>query len=152
MGLEKYKKRRDFSKTPEPKGKVKKSPGKSMYVIQEHHATRLHYDLRLEIDGVLKSWAIPKEPPTKEGVKRLAVQTEDHPVDYASFEGNIPEGHYGAGTVKIWDRGTFELVNRKEYKLIVRINGKKLRGDYVLLKFRPKENNWLFFKKKEPDD
>jgi len=139
--------------TPE-KYKKKGESGKLLYVIQKHQATRLHYDLRLEIDGVLKSWALPKEPPAKEGVKRLAVQTEDHPLDYASFEGKIPEGHYGAGTVKLWDSGTFELVNRKDYKLIIKINGKKLKGDYVLLRIRLKEqkNNWLFFKKKGSND
>lgn len=153
MTLKEYKKRRDFSKIPEPSGSVKKGKGKLIYVIQKHHAKRLHYDLRLEIDGVLKSWALPKEPPTKEGVKRLAVQTEDHPMDYASFEGKIPEG-YGAGTVKIWDKGSYEMINHKDYKLIVKINGKKLKGDYVLLRIRLKEqkNNWLFFKKKVEND
>ena len=119
----------------------------NIYVIQKHAATHLHYDLRLEMDGVLKSWAIPKEPPSALGVRRLAVQVEDHPVEYANFEGTIPEGEYGAGTVEIWDRGTYKLIERKEDKLIVEINGKKLKGIYVLLRFRD-QKNWLFFKKK----
>jgi DNA ligase D-like protein (predicted 3'-phosphoesterase) len=118
-----------------------------IYVIQKHAATHLHFDLRLEMDGVLKSWAIPKEPPTSPAVKRLAVQVEDHPVDYASFEGTIPEGEYGAGKVEIWDKGTYKLIDRKEDKLIVEIDGAKLSGVYVLVRFKDKKN-WLFFKKK----
>jgi len=118
-----------------------------IYVIQKHAATHLHFDLRLEMDGVLKSWAIPKEPPTSPAVKRLAVQVEDHPVEYASFEGAIPEGEYGAGTVKIWDKGTYKLIDRKEDKLIVEIDGTKLSGVYVLVRFKDKKK-WLFFKKK----
>ena len=116
-------------------------------MIQKHAATHLHFDLRLEMDGVLKSWAVPKEPPTSPNVKRLAVQVEDHPVEYASFEGTISEGEYGAGTVEIWDRGTYKLIDRKENKLIVEINGAKLSGVYVLVRFKD-EKNWLFFKKK----
>ena len=99
-----------------------------IYVIQKHAATHLHFDLRLEMDGVLKSWAIPKEPPTSPAVKRLAVQVEDHSVDYASFEGTIAEGEYGAGTVEIWDKGNYKLIDRKEDKLIVEIDGAKLSG------------------------
>jgi DNA ligase D-like protein (predicted 3'-phosphoesterase) len=118
-----------------------------IYVIQKHAATHLHYDLRLEMDGVLKSWAIPKEPSNLPDVKRLAVQVEDHPLEYASFEGTIAEGEYGAGKVEIWDRGTFKLIDRKENKLIVEINGAKLSGVYVLVRFKD-EKNWLFFKKK----
>jgi len=118
-----------------------------IYVIQKHAATHLHFDLRLEMDGVLKSWAIPKEPPTASGVKRLAVQVEDHPVDYASFEGAIPKGEYGAGTVEIWDKGTYKLIDRKEDKLIVEIDGAKLSGAYVLVRLKDGKN-WLFFKKK----
>jgi DNA ligase D-like protein (predicted 3'-phosphoesterase) len=119
----------------------------NIYVIQKHAATHLHYDLRLEMDGVLKSWAIPKEPSSALGVRRLAVQVEDHPVEYANFEGIIPEGGYGAGTVEIWDRGTYKLIERKEDKLIVEINGNKLKGVYVLVRFKD-QKNWLFFKKK----
>ncbi len=118
-----------------------------IYVIQKHAATHLHYDLRLEMDGTLKSWAVPKAPPTSAGVKRLIVQVEDHPLDYANFEGVIPEGEYGAGKVEIWDKGTYKLIDRKEDKLVVEINGNRLRGTYVLVRFKGKKN-WLFFKKK----
>ena len=146
MSLNEYRRKRDFQKTTEPKGEV--TAGKRrIYVIQRHAASHLHFDLRLEMDGVLKSWAIPKEPPTSLGVKRLAVQVEDHPVEYASFEGAIPEGEYGAGTVEIWDKGTYKLIDRKEDKLIVEIDGAKLSGVYVLVRFKDKKN-WLFFKKK----
>lgn len=116
-----------------------------IYVIQKHKATHLHWDLRLEMDGVLKSWAIPKEPPKKKGIKRLAIQVEDHPIEYAEFEGVIPEGQYGAGKVEIWDRGTYEIEERKRDKIVIHINGKKLKGRYCLIKFKGK-NNWLFFK------
>ena len=116
-------------------------------MIHKHAATHLHYDLRLEIDGVLKSWAIPKEPPTIPSVRRLAVQVDDHPMEYANFQGNIPEGEYGAGTVEIWDKGTYEMIDRKEDKLVVEINGDRLKGAYVLVRFKDKRN-WLFFKKK----
>jgi DNA ligase D-like protein (predicted 3'-phosphoesterase) len=138
--------KRTFRETTEPKGKLKASEG-SIYIIQKHAATHLHYDLRLEMDGVLKSWAVPKEPPVEAGVRRLAVQVGDHSVEYAGFEGTIPEGEYGAGTVEIWDKGTYELIDRKEHKLILDVNGDKLKGTYVLIRFKgPK--NWLFFKKK----
>lgn len=118
-----------------------------VYVIQKHAATHLHYDLRLEIDGILKSWAIPKEPPTAHGVRRLAVQVEDHPLGYENFEGVIPEGEYGAGTVEIWDRGTYRLLERSTDKLLIEINGEKLNGKYMLLRFKG-DKNWLFFKKR----
>lgn len=146
MGLREYREKRDFEKTAEPKGETEIGKG-SIYAIQKHAATHLHYDLRLEMDGVLKSWAIPKEPPTMSGVRRLAVQVEDHPIDYANFEGTIPEGQYGAGTVEIWDKGTYRVISRKEDKLIVEIDGNKLKGVYILLRFKDKKN-WLFFKKK----
>jgi len=145
MVLEEYKKKRDFKKTKEPEGTVKKGKD-NIYVIQRHDASRLHYDLRLEMDGVLKSWAVPKEPPVEKGVKRLAVATEDHPIDYADFEGIIPEGQYGAGKVEVWDKGTYVLDKRKEDEIIIRINGKKLKGRYCLIKFKGQEKNWLFFK------
>jgi DNA ligase D-like protein (predicted 3'-phosphoesterase) len=145
MYLEKYKKMRNFKKTNEPEGKIKKDKNK-IYVIQKHDASHLHYDLRLEMDGVLKSWAVPKEPPVEKDVKRLAVQTEDHPVDYAGFKGKIPEGEYGAGTVEIWDKGTYGLEEKKDDKIVVRINGKKLKGRYCLIKFKNQEKNWIFFK------
>jgi DNA ligase D-like protein (predicted 3'-phosphoesterase) len=146
LSLKKYWSKRNFGETAEPKGDVRMGEG-NIYMIQKHAATHLHYDLRLEMDGVLKSWAIPKEPPLGIGVRRLAVQVEDHPVEYASFEGTIPEGEYGAGTVEIWDRGTFKLIDRKEDKLIVEINGNRLKGAYVLVRFKD-QKNWLFFKKK----
>lgn len=117
-----------------------------VYAIQEHHATHHHFDLRLEMDGVLKSWAIPKEPSLDNNVKRLAIQVEDHEIGYEGFEGEIPEGSYGAGKVKVWDKGTFQVINRKEDKIIIKINGKKLSGLYVLLRLKGKE--WLFFRKK----
>lgn len=119
-----------------------------IYVIQEHHAKRLHWDLRFEIDGVLKSWALPKGAP-EGSERRLAIQVEDHPIEYAAFEGQIPEGNYGAGDVKIWDNGTFEMESNKPNKIVVKIKGKKLKGRYCLLHFKPKEKNWLFFKLKE---
>jgi len=146
MGLEEYWKKRDFEKTEEPIGN-EKIGDENVYVIQKHQATRLHYDLRLEIDGVLKSWAVPKIPPTEKGIKRLAVQVEDHPVEYANFEGIIPQGQYGAGTVEIWDKGQYVLKESEEGKLVFEIKGEKLRGDYCLVRFKGRKN-WLFFKKK----
>ena len=146
LNLKEYWKKRKFEKTTEPKGELEMDEGNT-YVIQKHAATHLHYDLRLEMDGVLKSWAIPKEPSTSSGVRRLAVQVEDHRVEYANFEGTIPEGEYGAGTVEIWDRGTYKLIDREEDKLIVEISGNRLKGTYVLVRFK-EQKNWLFFKKK----
>lgn len=146
MGLENYWRKRDFEKTKEPRGEKEKDNG-NIYVIQKHAATHLHYDLRLEMDGVLKSWAVPKTPPTESGIKRLAVQVEDHPIGYANFEGTIPEGEYGAGTVEIWDEGEYVLKERDKDKLIFEIKGRKLSGLYCLVRFKGKKN-WLFFKKK----
>lgn len=116
-----------------------------IYVIQKHRARHLHYDLRLEMGGVLKSWAIPKTPPIEKGVKRLAIQVEDHPLDYADFEGVIPEGMYGAGKVEIWDKGEYVLREERGDRMILEIRGKKLNGSYCLVKFKG-EKNWLFFK------
>ncbi len=148
MSLDEYNKKRDFTKTVEPQGKIKKGDTDPIYVVQKHQATHLHYDLRLEMDGVLKSWAVPKGIPTEERVKRLAVQTEDHPLEYARFEGEIPPGEYGAGIVEIWDKGSFTPVDISDNKLIVDIAGKKVKGHYCLVRFKPKENqkNWLLFK------
>lgn len=118
----------------------------AIFVVQKHDATHLHYDFRLEFDGVLRSWAIPKEPPEVPAVKRLAVQVEDHDLDYASFEGNIPKGEYGAGTVEIWDKGTFELQEKTDKKLVFSLKGKKLKGVYCLIRLKDTKN-WLIFKK-----
>ena len=118
------------------------------FVIQKHDASRLHWDFRLELDGMLKSWAVPKEPPTEPGVRRLAVQVEDHDLDYIDFEGRIPEGRYGAGTVEIWDRGTFSLEERSDGKLVFILNGQKLRGGYALVRMKGQGGkNWLLFKR-----
>ena len=119
------------------------------FVIQKHHARNLHWDFRLEMDGVLKSWAVPKEPPTQIGLKRLAVQVEDHELNYADFEGDIPEGEYGAGKVEIWDKGTYELLSRKEKKLVFMLDGEKLKGKYTLVQFGKVEKNWLFLRAKD---
>jgi DNA ligase D-like protein (predicted 3'-phosphoesterase) len=118
------------------------------FVVQRHDASRLHWDFRLEMDGVLKSWAVPKEPPTRPGLRRLAVAVEDHDLDYIDFEGVIPEGEYGAGTVEIWDRGDFELESRKPDKLVFELRGEKMRGRYTLVHFTEKAENWLLFKSK----
>jgi DNA ligase D-like protein (predicted 3'-phosphoesterase) len=119
------------------------------FVVQKHDATRLHYDFRLEMDEALKSWAIPKELPTVPNIKRLAVEVEDHPVSYITFEGTIPEGEYGAGTVEIWDKGTYTLKSRSNNKIVFTLHGQKLAGDYILVRFK-EDKNWLFFKKKTP--
>jgi len=116
------------------------------FVVQKHQATHLHYDFRLEMDNVLKSWAVPKEPPTTSGVRRLAVQVEDHALDYIDFEGMIPKGEYGAGTVEIWDKGTYTLKNRTDKMIEVTLQGARLKGNYALIHF--KENNWLLIRKK----
>ena len=114
------------------------------FVIQKHHASRLHYDFRLELDGVLKSWAVPKEPMADTKVKRLAIQVDDHPLDYADFEGEIEEGQYGAGKVEIWDSGEFEIIERSGGFIRVRLDGKRLRGAWKLIHTKyPPGNNWL---------
>lgn len=117
------------------------------FVIQKHKATHLHYDFRLEMDNALKSWAVPKEPPIESGVKRLAVQVEDHALDYIDFEGTIPEGEYGAGTVEIWDKGTYTLKTRTEKMIEFTLEGTRLKGNYALIHF--KDNNWLLIRKKK---
>ncbi len=158
--LKDYNEKRDFSATPEPSGKLEESRTEPIFVIQKHDASNLHYDLRLESDGVLKSWAVPKGPSMDPKVKRLAVPTEDHPMAYADFEGVIPEGHYGAGTVIVWDFGTFRNTkgadvslsdNLDEGHATIHLDGSKLRGDFALIRTKRggKRLQWLFFKMKD---
>lgn len=153
MNLKEYSKKRDFKKTNEPKPEEKKSDDNYRFVVQRHDASNLHWDFRLEIEGVLKSWAIPKKPPKKAGIKRLAIMTEDHPIEYINFEGKIPEGQYGAGEVKIWDSGIYEMSEGvkgiSEGELKFKLKGDKLEGEYVLV--QPDnfdQSQWLFFKTK----
>jgi bifunctional non-homologous end joining protein LigD len=149
--LREYERKRDRKKTPEPFGGRK--PGKQpIFVVQRHDARRLHYDFRLERDGALASWAVPKGVPLEPGQRNLAVHVEDHPLDYASFEGEIPKGSYGAGQVEIWDNGTYELVEeKKDGGLTVRLNGKKLQGTWTLVpaKLSGDPKNWLLIKKRD---
>jgi DNA ligase D-like protein (predicted 3'-phosphoesterase) len=161
MSLKTYRHKRDFNVTHEPRGtKVKPRSSLPIFVIQKHNATHQHYDFRLEIGDVLKSWAVPKGIPEKPHDKRLAIETEDHPLEYASFAGEIPHGEYGGGTVEIWDKGTFENISTKDGKaisaqqalkegtLIFRLNGNKLQGQYVLIFFKEERNReWLLMKK-----
>ena len=148
--LEEYRKKRDFAATPEPPPEPEPGSGPgSRFVIQKHNATRLHYDLRLERDGVLASWAVPRGLPTVPGERRLAVQTEDHPMEYADFEGWIPEGHYGAGEMKIFDRGTYEPLEWKADKLTFRLHGRRHRGEFHLVKT---STDWLVFLSKRSAD
>ncbi|MFC3159552.1 bifunctional non-homologous end joining protein LigD [Chryseobacterium arachidis] len=164
MALKDYNEKRKFDETSEPKGKSKKSKDKLIFVIQRHAASRLHYDFRLEMDGVLKSWAVPKGPSLDPKDKRLAMMVEDHPYDYKDFEGNIPEGNYGAGQVEIWDSGTYEpldkdskLSDEKELlkelhagSLKFILHGKKLKGEFALVKMKnTEENSWLLIKHKD---
>src|SRR5437763_14790779 len=139
MALTEYKRKRDFKKTNEPSGKPvpKKIKGASRFVIQKHAARRLHYDFRLEMESVLKSWALPKGLPCKRGEKHLAVEVEDHPIEYEDFEGVIPEGQYGGGTVMVWDRGTYYVYGEqpikslREGKLHLLLDGKKAKGEWT---------------------
>jgi bifunctional non-homologous end joining protein LigD len=152
--LKEYERKRDFTRTAEPKPKKAPSDNeRRTFVIQKHDASRLHYDFRLELDGALKSWAVPKGVPFTKGEKRLAVHVEDHPLDYASFEGVIPKGQYGGGTVMVWDQGTWEPLGGKpakdlqEGKLHFRLHGQKIAGEWTLLKIRgDEENQWLLLK------
>lgn len=158
--LKKYRQMRDFGDTPEPSGGKPKRTKLPIFVIQKHHASHLHYDFRLEMEGVLKSWAVPKGPSYDPTTKRLAMMTEDHPYDYASFEGVIPEGNYGAGNVIIWDNGTWEFIEPgddpvkalKQGKLTFRMYGKKMFGEWALVKIHgrsPKGNEWLLLKHRD---
>jgi bifunctional non-homologous end joining protein LigD len=160
MSLQEYVRKRDFRQTPEP------APGEIVpagthsgrFFIQRHNATRLHYDFRLEIDGTLKSWAIPKGPSLDPAMKHLAAMVEDHPLDYGDFEGNIPKGQYGGGSVMLWDRGAFEVIGEETAleqiargDLKFRLHGEKLSGTWALvrMKNRGKGNEWLIIKKKD---
>ncbi|MEO6002970.1 MAG: non-homologous end-joining DNA ligase [Opitutus sp.] len=151
MSLKEYAKKRDFAKTAEPKGAVESGASRHRFVIQKHAASRLHYDFRLELDGTLKSWAVPKGVPFKKGERRLAVHVEDHPSSYIDFEGTIPQGQYGGGTVMVWDRGTFEPLSETPSKdlaggkLHFVLSGKKLRGEWYLVQLRGGDE-WLLIK------
>lgn len=161
MDLKEYDKKRNFSKTKEPKGSKKnKSNSDLIFVIQKHNASRLHYDFRLEWDGVLLSWAVPKGPSYNTKDKRLAIEVEDHPYDYKDFEGTIPEGEYGAGTVMLWDEGTWKPQENHDFNkgledgnIKIEINGKRLKGRWALIRMKKKpkdkQNNWLLIKEKD---
>ena len=159
--LSEYRKKRDFSQTGEPEGGGTRSGHKPQFVIQKHAASHLHYDLRLEHDGVMKSWAVPKGPSLDPSVKRLAMQVEDHPIEYNEFEGTIPKGEYGGGTVMLWDRGTYSYggtnpdpeeglrqgYKKGDFKFV--LNGKRLKGSWALVRMRgdrPGKPQWLLIK------
>ena len=165
--LTEYRRKRDFSRTREPEGGSRAKSSRLAYVIQKHDASRLHFDLRLELDGVMKSWAVPKGPSLDPSVKRLAVHVEDHPIEYNEFEGTIPEGEYGGGTVMVWDRGTYtsavatddpEAALREGYRkgdLKFVLRGKRLEGSWVLVRTRGwgaakgRKNQWLLIKHRD---
>src|SRR6202158_2877026 len=157
--LKDYEKKRRFKKTPEPGPEKKSTKTGRLFVVQKHRASHLHYDFRLEADGVLKSWAIPKGPPLDPSVKRLAMQVEDHPVDYAGFEGVIPEGEYGGGTVMVWDKGTWTpespdpAAALEKGDLKFTLHGKKLKGSWVLVRTRgfgsSTKTSWLLIKHRD---
>jgi bifunctional non-homologous end joining protein LigD len=164
MALESYRAKRDFHTTPEPGGQPAQGHRQPIFVVQEHHASHLHYDFRIEADGVLKSWAVPKGPSLDPGKKRLAVRVEDHPLGYATFEGTIPEGQYGAGEVLIWDHGTYDnlLAERSQPQTVAQgidagrlefvLHGQRLRGAFTLVRMKGrdgKKENWLLIKKKD---
>jgi len=163
--LAEYRRKRDFTRTAEPRGGRRKAAAKLAYVIQKHAASHLHFDLRLELDGAMKSWAVPKGPSLDPSVKRLAMEVEDHPIEYNKFEGTIPEGEYGGGTVMLWDRGTYAYAGtddgdpiealrrgyaKGDFKFELR--GKRLRGSWVLVRTRrgdPKRAQWLLIKHRD---
>ncbi|WP_238567365.1 DNA polymerase ligase N-terminal domain-containing protein [Flavobacterium sp. 83] len=164
ISLNKYNQKRNFNTTAEPESVIKKSITELVFVVQKHAASHLHYDFRMEMDGVLKSWVIPKGPSMNPVDKRLAIMVEDHPYDYKDFEGIIPDGNYGAGTVMIWDNGTYTLADQegadnveKKLKsdfekghLSFILNGKKLKGEFALVELNTKdENTWLLIKKND---
>ena len=162
--LAEYRRKRDFSRTAEPRGSAKRTGPKLAYVIQKHAASRLHYDLRLELDGVMKSWAVPKGPSLDPAVKRLAMEVEDHPIEYNQFEGTIPEGEYGGGTVMLWDRGSYRYggdepdaltalrdgYRKGDFKFV--LEGKRLRGSWALVRMRrgqDERRQWLLIKHRD---
>lgn len=150
MPLQEYRSKRNFTQTPEPAGGGESE--EPFFVVQDHYATSHHHDFRLLHDGVLKSWAVPKGVPERPGVKHLAMQTEDHPAAYGSFEGTIPEGQYGAGTVTIWDRGPLTVKEWEDDKIVVELSGKRLSGTYALVRFKGREGsskNWLIMRTRE---
>jgi len=159
--LAEYRRKRDFTRTSEPEGGGARKAPKLAFVVQKHAASHLHYDLRLELDGVMKSWAVPKGPSLDPAVKRLAMQVEDHPIEYNSFEGTIPQGEYGGGTVMLWDRGTYGYggsnpdpeeglragYKKGDFKIV--LNGKRLKGSWALVRMRgdtPGKPQWLLIK------
>jgi bifunctional non-homologous end joining protein LigD len=162
-GLETYRAKRNFTITAEPRGRVAKGKAKALrFVIQRHAATRLHHDFRLELDGVYKSWAVTKVPSLDPATKRLAVEVEDHPLEYGTFEGTIPEGQYGAGTVQLWDRGSWRPRSGDpegdlaKGHLKFQLNGERLHGGWALIRMRPRgkptrnaRNNWLLIKERD---
>src|ERR1041384_2651770 len=150
--LDSYRRKRDFTATPEPSGEAAAAAAErtSRFVVQEHHARSLHWDLRLEHDGALASWAVPKGIPPDPRRNNLAVRTEDHPLEYLDFHGEIPAGEYGAGTMKIWDRGTFELHKFRDEEVMVTFHGERLEGRYVL--FRTDGKNWMIHRMDPPQD
>jgi bifunctional non-homologous end joining protein LigD len=168
MTLESYRRKRDFQRTPEPPPELKEGNGPLAFVVQKHRASRLHYDFRLELGSALKSWAVPKGPSLNPAEKRLAVMVEDHPLEYAAFEGSIPEGEYGAGEVIIWDNGTYSpdeggklffhdraaaeaqiREGLKKGKLSFFLRGRKLQGSFALVRLKNKEKEWLLMKHRD---
>lgn len=163
MTLVKYKAKRRFNETPEPEGKKVKGDSKLIFVVQRHHASHLHYDFRLELKGTLKSWAVPKGPSLNPKDKRLAMMVEDHPIDYATFEGDIPAGNYGAGHVDVWDHGTYEPIDEdgnviseaafskalKAGSVKFRMKGRKLKGEFALVNMKKDDKTWLLIKHRD---
>lgn len=163
MSLATYKHKRKFDETPEPKGKSGQDNDRLIFVIQRHHASHLHYDFRLELNGTLKSWAVPKGPSLNPKDRRLAMMVEDHPIEYAKFEGDIPAGNYGAGHVDIWDHGTYYPIDEKGKEITKRqfnndlkdgnikfvLKGKKLKGEFALVNMKKDEKSWLLIKHKD---
>lgn len=163
MSLSTYNKKRNFKDTPEPAGKAVKDKKQHIFVVQRHHASHLHYDFRLELNGTLKSWAVPKGPSLNPKDRRLAMMVEDHPVSYATFEGDIPEGNYGAGHVDVWDHGSYEPVdedgavisfsqffkNLKAGSIKFRLKGRKLKGEFALVDMKKDGKTWLLIKHRD---